>query len=310
MYIVALLLGGLVMFIYGVRQLSKLLENIFSERAKSNIQRYTNNLISAIVLGAIVTVVMGSSSGAIIITIVLINSGILTFRQAMGIILGANLGTTVSSKIIAVGLGEYAIVPLVIGLFAYIFIRKNVVWRQRGLASLYFGMIFFGLFLLQESVSPLHDSTLFHDWIAKLNSPTRGALVGGVITLIIQSSSATVAMAIVLAKQQLIDLGTGLSLMLGAELGTCSDTLLATYKGTRQALKAGVFHLIFNFICIVLGLIFFEPFVRATELLSLSDSIATSVANGHILFNLLGVLLFIPLVGIFEKGLNRLIKEK
>jgi len=309
MYTIALLIGGLIMFIYGVRQLSKLLETFFSDKARTSIQRYTNNLFSAILIGAIATLILDSSSGTIILTIVLINSQILSFKQAMGIILGANIGTTASSKIIAIGLGAYAIIPLAIGVMAYIFIRQNSVWRNRGLACLYFGMLFFGLYLMQESVVPLRDSQLFHDWIMKLNSPTKGALVGGLMTLIVQSSGATVAMAIVLGKQKLIDLATGLSLMLGAELGTCSNTLIATYKGTRRALKAGIFHLFFNFVCIIAGLITFDTFVKVTEIISTSDNIASQIANGHILFNIVGVAVFIPFVGLFEKLLNYILPE-
>ena len=135
-------------------------------------------------------------------------------------------------------------------------------------------------------------------------------LVGGLVTLIIQSSSATVGMAIVLGKQQLVSASTGLSVMLGAELGTCSDTLIATINGSRQALKAGIFHLTFNLISIALGLVFFPYFVDLVYWLTQSGDIDRLIANGHVLFNLLGVALFLPFTHLIAAGLNKLLSEK
>jgi phosphate:Na+ symporter len=152
---------------------------------------------------------------------------------------------------------------------------------------------------------------LFTQWIARVEDDAiYGALIGGLITLIIQSSSGTVGMAIVLGKQQLLSAAGGIAIMLGAELGTCSDTLLATIKGSRQALKAGLFHVTFNLFTILIGLALFSPFVNLVSFISSSDDIGTMIANGHVLFNILGVLLFLPLVHWMEKGLNALVPEK
>lgn len=164
---------------------------------------------------------------------------------------------------------------------------------------------------MEKSVSPLQESEVFSNWIAKVEgNHVHGALIGGLITLIIQSSSGTVGMAIVLGNQQLLSVAGGISLMLGAELGTCSDTLLATVNSSRQALKAGLFHFIFNLCTIVLGLLLFAPFVEIVERISDTDAFGKVIANGHILFNVLGVLLFLPAVGLVEKALNRLVREK
>lgn len=294
------------MFLYGVSQLSLVLKDYFSTTANKFISRYTDNLFMAMIVGVVATVILDSSSGTIILTIVLINAGTLSLRPAMGIILGANIGTTFSSKIIALGLGVYSIIPLGIGIMAYIFIRSEK-WLRWGLISLYFGMLFFGLYIMQEAVVPLKDSPYFNEWILKIDSPFKGVLLGGLMTLVIQSSGATVAMAIILGNQNLVSLGTALAVMLGAELGTCFDTLLATIRGTKEALKAGLFHLLFNLSCIFLGLLFFDSFEQLVMIFGSRGSIGNTIANGHILFNILGVLIFFPFVGIFERLLNKML---
>jgi len=146
--------------------------------------------------------------------------------------------------------------------------------------------------------------------MAKTENPLLGAFIGAIVTLVIQSSSATVGMAIILSKKGLISLTGGVAVMLGAELGTCSDTLLATIKGNRQALKTGLFHVTFNLLSIILGLIMFYPFVELVKIISSGASIERTVANAHMLFNVLGVLIFIWTIPFFEKTLNNLLPDK
>ena len=234
----------------------------------------------------------------------------LTFRQAIGIVMGANIGTTVGSQIIAMDVGEYSIIPLFVGLCFEIFAKSEQL-KKYGRAVLYFGMLFFGLFLMEEPVMPLKDSDTFENWITTIeNNYVYGALIGGFITLIIQSSSATVGMAIILGKQKLITVAGGIAVMIGAELGTCSDTLIATIKGSRQAIKTGLFHLIFNLTSIIIGLSLFHPFVKLVQIISQDQGIDNQIANAHILFNLLGVLIFLPFVGLVERLLNYLLPDQ
>ena len=164
---------------------------------------------------------------------------------------------------------------------------------------------------MEESVLPLRDSEMFHDWILQIeNNHVKGALIGGLITLILQSSSATVGMAIVLGKQQLINTAGGIAIMLGAELGTCSDTLIATIGGSRQAIKAGVFHLSFSLITMLIGLLVFDYFIELVNIVSGKSDIAHHIANGHVMFNVAGVALFLPFVRLFERFLNWMIPER
>jgi phosphate:Na+ symporter len=306
--IILSIIAGLTLFLFSVINLSEILELAIGDKARIWIKRYTSHIFSSLLVGMIVTTLLGSSSAAIIITILFVNSQILTFRQAMGIVMGANIGTTISSQIIALDIGRFSPILLGVG-FILLLISRTPAWKNSGKVIIYFGILFFGLFTMEQAVTPLKDEDFFLEWMKKTETPIVGALVGAIVTLVIQSSSATVGMAIVLAKKGLLSLTGGVAVMLGAELGTCSDTLLATIKGSRQALKTGLFHLLFNLITIILGLIFFFPFLNLVEFLSTSVSIERAVANAHMLFNFLGVFLLVWTIPLFEWGLNKLIPD-
>ena len=303
------ILAGLVLFLFAVNSLSETIQKAIGENSKNWILKFTSNTFSAIVTGTVVTILLDSSSAVIIITIVFVNSKLLSFKQAMGIVLGANVGTTISSQIIAMDIGKYSPFLLLIG-FVLLFISKSEKVNNTGKIILYFGVLFFGLFTMENAVEPLKNEPYFLEWLKKTENPILGALIGAIVTLIIQSSSATVGMAIILSKKGLIGLAGGIAVMLGAELGTCSDTLLATIKGSRQAIKTGVFHLLFNIFSIILGLILFYPFLNFIEFIGKNAPIERSVANAHMIFNISGVLIFMWTIPLFEKGLNKLIPEK
>ena len=307
--IILSVIAGLVLFLFAVNSLSETIKNALGDNASKSIQRFTSNTFSSLIVGIVATTLLDSSSAVIIITIVLVNSKLLTFKQAMGIVLGANIGTTVSSQIIAMDFGKYSPLFLLIG-FILLFIAKSEKVSNIGKSILYFGVLFFGLYTMENAVEPLKDEAFFAEWMKKTESPVLGAIIGAVVTLIIQSSSATVGMAIILSKKGILSLTGGIAIMLGAELGTCSDTLLATIRGSRQALKTGLFHVSFNLISIILGLMLFYPFVDLVKYISTGASIERSVANAHMLFNILGVLIFVWTIPIFEKVLNIALPDK
>jgi len=307
--IILSIIAGLVLFLFAVSSLSEILKSALGEGATKWISKFTSNTFSSILVGIIVTTIMDSSSAVIIITIVLVNSKVLNFRQAMGIVLGSNIGTTVSSQIIAMDFGKYSPIFLFIGFILFVIAKSEKV-SNIGKITLYFGVLFFGLFTMENAVEPLKDEAFFSEWMKKTEQPLLGALIGAFVTLIIQSSSATVGMAIILGKKGLLSLAGGIAVMLGAELGTVSDTLLATIKGSRQALKTALFHLTFSFLTIVIGLIFFYPFVSLVEKISFGATIERTIANAHMLFNILGVLIFVWTIPFFEKFFNKLLPDK
>ena len=303
-----LLAGGLILFLNSVRRLSEIVHLALGQRVKYWLLRSTSNTLKSIVTGMLVTVILDSSSAVIIITLIVVNSGLLSLRQSMGIVLGANIGTTFGSQIVAVGASTFSPVLLLIGFVLMVATRNNK-WRVTGEVVLNFGMLFFGLLTMETAIAPLKDSPHITGWLQLAENPVRGALLGGIVTLIVQSSSATVAMAIILTKKGLLTLAGGVAVMLGAELGTCSDTLLASVGLGRRAMKTGLFHLWFNLISIAVALACFYPFVNFVDWLSGDMAIEQTLANSQMMFNLIGVALFAWAIPLCESGLNSLLPK-
>jgi len=225
------------------------------------------------------------------------------------VVMGANIGTTMSSQIFALNVAEYAALPIAAG-FLLMVIGKSKARKEIGTVLFSFGLIFFGLFTMEEAVAPLRKSEYFVNWMHSLDTTWKGVATGAFVTLVIQSSSATVGMVIGLASKSLISLTGGIAVMLGAELGTCSDTLLATIGRSRQAIRTGLFHLFFNVITILLGVIFLGVFTKLVLAVSGNADIPRKIANAHMLFNTMGVILLAPFTGIMEKIMIKLVPSK
>jgi phosphate:Na+ symporter len=309
MEIFLMMLGGLGLFLFALSNLSDTLKGLLGDKASKWLNYFTGNLFTAILTGTIITIILDSSSAVIIMTIILVNARALTFKQSLGIVMGANIGTTFSSQLIAMDIGQYSPIPLFIGLIFSIFAKSEKV-SQTGRVILYFGILFFGLYTMERAVEPLKEHADFLSWMTTLDNPLRGSAIGALVTLIVQSSSATVGMAITLAKKELISVSAGIAVMLGAELGTCSDTLLATIRSDRQAVKTGIFHLFFNMITITIGLILFPWFTAFIEQISGNAALEQKIANAHMLFNTAGVILFVPFIPQIERLLNRVLPSK
>lgn len=307
--VLPLVLGGLIVFLYAIRQLSVTLRDIFSSKVENLIKKYTSNIFFSILLGVIVTILLDSSSAVIIITIIFINAGSLNFKQAMGIIMGANVGTTFSSQLIAFQINKYGVIALAIGFFIWLFYKSSKL-KTIGKVVMYFGLLFFGLYILETSLMPFKNSEQFFKWVSSIDNPIKGAAIGGLVTLIIQSSSATVGILIIMAKQELINLSIAVSIMLGAELGTCSDTLVALVGGKRDAIRAGLFQILFNLIPIIIGLLVFDHFLELVEMLAPKATISRQIANAQVLFSVFSVLLFLPFVNSIYRFINWIMPHK
>lgn len=303
---ILILAAGLILFLYALNRLSDALKELTGDRMKKVLDRFTSNVFTGILTGLVVTILLDSSSAVIIMTIALVNAKAMTFRQAIGVVMGANIGTTISSQIFALDIGEYAALPIAAG-FLLMVIHKNKVYKQAGMVLFSFGLIFFGLFTMEEAVAPLRNSDYFVSWMHSLDTTWKGVSTGAFVTLVIQSSSATVGMVIGLASQGLISLSGSIAVMLGAELGTCSDTLLATIGRSRDAIRTGLFHLMFNLITIFLGILFLGLFTKLVLLVSGNADLPQKVANAHMLFNTLGVLLLAPFAHWMEKLMLKIV---
>jgi phosphate:Na+ symporter len=303
---VLLITAGLVLFLYALNTLSQSLKDIAGDKLKLFLDRFTNNVFKGIISGIIVTMLLDSSSVVIIMTIALVNARAMTFRQAMGVVMGANIGTTFSSQVFALNVGEYAALPILAG-FILMFFFKMPFYNNLGKVIFSFGLIFFGLFTIEEAVEPLKQSNYFVSWLHSLENTWRGAMTGALVTVVIQSSSATLGMVIGLASENMISLTAGIAVMLGAELGTCADTLVASIGRSKAAVKTGLFHLLFNITTILLGMILLPYFTQLVNFISSGNSVQQTIANAHMLFNGLGVIIMLPFLGIYESILEKIV---
>lgn len=302
-------LAGLTLFLLGVSNMSKGMKALASDKMKQILEKFTSNVFTGILTGAIATTILDSSSVVIIMVIALVNAQLLTSKQSLGIILGSNIGTAVGSQIIAFDVGAYSAIPLLIGFIIFLAGRNDKA-KQIGTCILGLGLIFFGLYYIGESAEPLKTIPSFANLMTQIETPYKGALAGAITTLLIQSSSATLGIVISLANQNLIALSAAIAVMLGAELGTCSNTLIASIGRSRDAIRAGVFHLFFNIVSLVIGLILIIPFTSLVNLISGEAPLTRHIANAHVLFNILGVALFVGFVPMISKVLLKIIPDK
>jgi phosphate:Na+ symporter len=301
------LLAGRARFLYGVARLARGMRAVAGERLRGWLARATTNRFAGVLTGTVVTTALDSSSVTIIMVIALVDAGALSFVQSLGVILGANIGTTVSSQIIALDVARYAPIPIAAGLLLSA-LGRRAAWRHAGTAVFGLGLVFFGLAQMGAAVEPLQESGRFAAWMARLESPLLGVAAGALTTVVIQSSSATLGIAITLATQGLLTLPAGVAVMLGAEIGTCADTLLATLGRSREALRAGLFHLLFNVASVGVGLLLVERLAALAR--AAGGDTARQIANAHVAFNVGGVVVAVLLLPLAARGLERVVPSR
>ena len=306
-------IAGLVLFLYGVTKMAEGMEALAGDRVRNILRNFTINPLAGVMTGTIVTTILDSSSVTIIIVIAMVSAGLLTYVESLGVVLGSNIGTTFGAQVVAFNIDEYAPIALLIGFLLFLLGRSER-FKQIGLIVLGFGLLFFGLSYIEHATAPFRDYPEFINWMENLGHNTlQGALVGGLFTVLIQSSSATLAIVVTLATQGLISLPTGIALMLGAEVGTCADTLVATIGRERPAIRTGIFHFLFNLACATVGLLFASQLaafsVWVSTLAGAGDNVARQIANAQLIFNLVGVLLVIGFLPLIARALERLIPD-
>jgi len=302
-------LAGLVLFIFGVTRLSEGLEDLGTERMKNFLSKCTSNRFAGVLTGAVATTLLESSSVTIIMVIAMVSAGVLTFVQSLGVVLGSNIGTAVGAQIISLNIELYVPILMFAGMLL-LFVGRTDRQKTIGIIILGFGLMFYGLEAIDEAMKPFRDYEPFINWMESLgNNPLLGAIVGAIFTVIIQSSSATVAIIITLASSGLIALPAGIAIMLGAEVGTCADTLLSAIGRGSAALRTGVFHFLFNLVTASLGILFAPQLAQLAQAISGGSGVGRQVANAQMLFNILGVVLVIGFLPIVARLLEKLIPE-
>lgn len=297
-------LGGLALFLFAVRELAHRLSEVASDRFKSILRKGSGDRIRGLLSGTGATMVLDSSSATIILVIALVHAGLISFVAALPVILGSNIGTTLSSQIFASNLDKYSPIMLAVGLLWSVLAKSD---RAKAWGGVLFGLglVLFSLSIIGDAVEPLEDQPAVIDFLRRFEAPIIGLLAGAAVTVALQSSSAVIGIVIVLAGQGIVSLEAGLALMLGAEIGTCADTLVATIGRSAAAIRAGVFHLVFNILSAAVGVALIGQLNAFAQWSS--DDVGKQIANAHVLFNVVGALVVLPFVPWAATALKRLI---
>ena len=300
-------LGGIALFMYGMQLMGDGLQKAAGAKLQKILEAMTGVLAMGILLGAVVTAVLQASGATTVMTVGLVNAGLLTLKQGFGIIMGANVGTTMTAQLIAFKLSNYITVLLFIG-FLMQLLAKRARGKYLGQVILGFGILMLGMDMMGKAVLPLRDYPGFVDFIGRFSSnPLLGIFIGTVMTVLIQSSSATIGILIAMAGQGLIPLEGAIPVLLGDNIGTCITAVLASLRANLTARRVAVAHVMFNVIGSIIFVVFMQWFVHIVMLVSPKGDIARQIANAHSAFNIINTLLFMPFVDPFIKLIQRLV---
>lgn len=288
------LLGGLALFLHGMQMMSSGLEAAAGNKMKRILERLTSNRFLGVVVGAVITAVIQSSSATTVMVVGFVNSGMMTLQQAVWIIMGANIGTTITGQLIALDVGALAPLFAFIGVALVVFIKKQSV-HHYGQIIAGLGILFIGMEMMSGSMLPLRESEAFISLMTRFSNPVLGILAGMIFTAIIQSSSASVGILQALAAGGLIGLDGAVYVLFGQNIGTCITAVLASIGTSRNAKRTTIIHLMFN----VIGTTIFTIVCMTSPLVELVESFTpgnpqAQIANMHTLFNIVTTLLLLP----------------
>ena len=288
------LLGGLALFLYGIQMMSTGLEAAAGNRMKSILEKLTSNRVKGVLFGAAITAVIQSSSATTVMVVGFVNSGLMTLKQAVWVIMGANIGTTITGQLIALDIGAIAPLFAIAGVGAIMFIKSEKVHH---ISSIFagLGILFMGMDMMGAAMSPLKESEAFISLMTKFDNPLLGILVGALFTAVIQSSSASVGILQALASTGMIPLSSAVFVLFGQNIGTCITAVLASIGMKVNAKRTTVIHLLFNIIGTVLFTVIclVTPYVTWIEAMTPGDPVA-QIANAHTVFNIVTTLLLLP----------------
>jgi phosphate:Na+ symporter len=314
------LLGGLALFLFGMEQMADALKAAAGERMKVILAKLTTNRFMGAATGAFVTAIIQSSSVTTVLVVGFITAGLMSMSQSIGVIMGANIGTTITAQIVAFKVTHYALLMVAAGFGMLFFSRKEKI-NQYGGMLMGLGMVFFGMSVMSDAMNPLRSYQPFLDLMTRMENPLIGILVAAGFTALIQSSSATTGIVIVMASQGFITLSAGIALAFGANIGTCVTALLASIGKPREAVRAALVHVLFN-VCGVLLWLGFIPYLAQfvtwfspthTELSGIDRLAADTprqVANAHTVFNVANTFIFIGFASQFARMVEWLVPDR
>ncbi|MFC1666891.1 Na/Pi cotransporter family protein [Candidatus Omnitrophota bacterium] len=301
------LMGGLGLLLFGMTLMSEGLQKVAGTKLKQVLKILTDKPIAGVLVGAGVTAIVQSSSTTSVMMVGFVNAGLMSIRQAIGVIMGANIGTTITAQLIAFHLDKYALPAIGIG-FAFMFFGRQRKIKFWGQVLLGFGLLFFGLTVIKEMLSPLKEMQAVSDFFVRFSSnPLLGILAGLVLTLLLQSSSAVVGFIMALALVGVIDFTAAIAAMLGSNIGTTITAQLASIGTNISSRRTAMAHTLFNVLGVLIILPFFYGgvFQRVVDIITpgniTGDNIMRHVANAHTMFNVLAAIVFLPFIGLFAK---------
>ena len=301
------LIGGLGLFLFGMRLLSEGLQKVAGSRLRNILKLLTNVPVVGVLTGAGVTSLIQSSSATTVMVVGFVHAGLMVLRQAIPVIMGANIGTTVTAQVIAFKIDQYALPAVGIG-FALMVLGRRRYLRFWGQALLGFGLLFYGLHIMKGITGPLTANAGVVSLFTRFSEqPILGVVAGAIVTFIVQSSSATVGLTMVLAAGGAIDFSGAVALVLGENIGTCVTAMLASIGTNTAAKRAAISHVVFNVVgvCYMLPLVYTGAYPRFIEAMTpgaLSEqTVMRHIANAHTMFNVFNALVFLPLVGLLAK---------
>ena len=309
MEIVIEIMGGLGLFLFGMNLMGEALEKSAGSKLKKIIELLTSNIFMGVIVGTIVTAIIQSSSATTVMVVGFVNAGIMTLPQAVGVIMGANIGTTVTAQLVSIDINGLAPIALGIGIILYLFTNKP---KTKHIAEVLigFGILFTGMDFMKEAVKPLAEYSGFTNALLTFGKyPILGLLLGFGITAIIQSSSASMGMLVVLASQGLIPLNSALPILYGQNIGTCVTSLLSSIGASISARRAALIHLMFNVLGTIIFLIFLNGIVVKAVVYMDPDNVARQIANVHTIFNITSTLMLLPFNKIIIKLATKLVPD-
>ena len=302
------LFGGVLLLLYGIKLLNDGLQNAAGSRIRSLVRSLTSNRFSAVGAGALLTGLIQSSSATSVMLVGFVSAGLMTFRQTLAVILGADIGATLTVQLIAFRVYDYAVLLVGIGLSFTLF-TKNTLYKNIGQGILGFGFVFLSLKIMIDAMLPLQGNELFREvFIVLTGTPFIGILLSAVVTALIHSSAATMGIALALATSGLIPLQSALYIILGANIGTCATALLASMRSPVEARRVAWAHVLFKVFGVLLFLPLLPWYQRLVE--HTTPDVMRQIANAHTLFNVIMAVVFLPFLGLFARLLVKLVPEK
>ena len=298
--------GGLGLFLYGMKLMSDGLENIAGEKLKSILEKITKSKIMGVLVGTVVTAIIQSSSATTVMVVSFVNAGLMTLTQATGVILGSNIGTTITAQMVSFKLEVIA--PIFIGIGAIVMmIAKKKKTKDLAYIALGFGILFMGMGLMSSSLKPVSELAIFNNFILLVGkTPILGVIIGMLMTAILQSSSATTGILVALGASGNIDMNIAFPIVLGCNIGTCITAILAGLTANRTAKKAALLHLFFNIFGTIIFLPFSDQVVMLVQYLT-PDNVARQVANAHTIFNVVITIFILPISKYFVNLVNKIL---